>query len=111
VAKHIEMMEKYQPDVPPSNLTLVGMGVAELTVEALKNAGEDLTRDSFAEGAEQICDFTTLAGLVPLSLSPEDHRPYQIEVYARAENGVWATFGEPVDFAATTSQHYERPRG
>jgi branched-chain amino acid transport system substrate-binding protein len=55
IAKHIEMMQQYQPDVAPSNLTLVGMGVAELTVEALKNAGENLTRDSFAEGAESIC--------------------------------------------------------
>jgi ABC-type branched-subunit amino acid transport system substrate-binding protein len=102
IAKHIEIMEQYQPDVAPSNLTVVGMGVAELTVEALKNAGPDLTRDSFVEGAEKICDFTTLAGLVPLSLSPTDHRPYQIEVYARAENGVWATFGEPVNFESTT---------
>jgi len=102
IAKHIEMMQTYEPDVAPSNLTVVGMGVAELTVEALKNAGPDLTRDSFVEGAEKICDFTTLAGLVPLSLSPTDHRPYQIEVYARAENGVWATFGEPVNFESTT---------
>jgi branched-chain amino acid transport system substrate-binding protein len=101
ITKHIEMMQKYQPDVPPSNLTLVGMGVAELTVEALKKAGPDLTRDSFVDGAEKICDFNTLAGLVPISLSPTDHRPYQIEVYARAENGVWATFGEPVNFEST----------
>jgi branched-chain amino acid transport system substrate-binding protein len=102
IAKHIEIMQKYQPDVPPSNLTLVGQGVAELTVEALKNAGADLTRESFVEGAEKICNFSTLAGLVPLSLSPTDHRPYQIEVYARAENGVWASFGEPVNFESTT---------
>lgn len=102
IAKHIEIMQQYQPDVPPSNLTLVGQGVAELTVEALKNAGADLTRDSFLEGAERICNFSTLAGLVPLSLSTTDHRPYQIEVYARAENGVWASFGEPVNFESTT---------
>lgn len=102
IAKHIEIMQKYEPDVPPSNLTLVGQGVAELTVEALKNAGADLTRDSFVEGAEKICNFSTLAGLVPLSLSPSDHRPYQIEVYARAENGVWVSFGEPVNFESTT---------
>ena len=101
IAKHIEIMQKYQPDVPPSNLTLVGQGVAELTVQALKNAGADLTREGFAEGAEKICNFSTLAGLVPLSLSPTDHRPYQIEVYARAENGVWASFGEPVNFEST----------
>jgi branched-chain amino acid transport system substrate-binding protein len=102
VAKHIEIMEQYDPGVEPSNFTLVGQGVAELTVEALKNAGQDLTRESFVEGAEQICDFTCSTCLTPISLSPTDHRPYQIEVYARVEDGIWATFGEPVDFESTT---------
>ena len=101
VAKHIEIMKEYQPDIPPSNLTDVGQGVAELTVQALKNAGPDLTRESFAEGAERICDFTCSICLVPVSLSPTDHRPYQIEVYARVEGGVWKTFGEPVSFEST----------
>jgi branched-chain amino acid transport system substrate-binding protein len=101
IAKHIEIMKKYQPDVAPSNLTVVGQGVAELTVEALKNAGPELTRDTFVGGAEKICDWTCSTCLVPISLSPTDHRPYQIEAYARAENGVWKTFGQPVDFEST----------
>lgn len=102
VAEHIEIMQAYDPGVEPSNYTLVGQSVAELTVEALKNAGPDLTRESFVEGAEQICDFTCSICLTPISLSPTDHRPYQIEVYARVEDGVWRTFGEPVDFESTT---------
>jgi len=101
VAKHIEIMKKYFPDIAPSNLTDVGQGVAELTVEALKNAGPDLTRESFVEGAEKICDWTCSMCLVPISLSPTDHRPYEIEVYARVENGVWKAFGEPVSFEST----------
>ena len=101
VAKHIEIMKKYQPDIPPSNVTVLGAGVAELTVEALKEAGPDLTRESFVEGAERICDFTCSICLVPVSLSPTDHRPYQIEVYNRVEGGVWKTFGEPVSFEST----------
>jgi branched-chain amino acid transport system substrate-binding protein len=102
VAKHIEIMKKYQPDVPPSNVTVLGAGVAELTVEALKSAGPDLTRESFVEGAERLCDFTCSICLVPVSLSPTDHRPYQIEVYNRVEGGVWRTFGDPVSFESTT---------
>ena len=101
IAEHIEIMEKYQPGIPPSNITVLGASVAELTVEALKNAGPDLTRESFVEGAEKICDFTCSICLVPVSLSPTDHRPYQIEVYARVEGGVWKTFGEPVSFEST----------
>lgn len=102
VAKHIDIMREYEPDVEPSNFTLIGQSVAELTVEALKKAGPDLTRGSFVEGAESICDFTCLACLAPISFSATDHRPYQIEVYARVEDGVWKTFGEPVDFESTT---------
>jgi branched-chain amino acid transport system substrate-binding protein len=101
VAEHIEIMKKYQPDIPPSNVTVLGASVAELTVEALKEAGPDLTRESFVEGAESICDFTCSICLVPVSLSPTDHRPYQIEVYARVEGGVWKAFGEPVSFEST----------
>jgi branched-chain amino acid transport system substrate-binding protein len=101
IAKHIEIVKKYFPDIAPSNLTDVGQGVAELTVQALKNAGPDLTRESFVEGAEKICDWTCSMCLVPISLSPTDHRPYEIEVYARVENGVWKAFGEPVNFEST----------
>jgi ABC-type branched-subunit amino acid transport system substrate-binding protein len=101
VAKHIEIMKKYQPDIPPSNVTVLGASVAELTVEALKQAGPDLTRESFVEGAERVCDFTCSICLVPVSLSPTDHRPYQIEVYDRVDGGVWKTFGEPVSFEST----------
>jgi ABC-type branched-subunit amino acid transport system substrate-binding protein len=101
IAAHIDIMKKYEPDIPASNLTLVGQSVAELTVEALKNAGPDLTRESIVEGAEKICGFTCSFCLVPISLSPTDHRPYEIEVYARAEGGKWKEFGEPVDFEST----------
>jgi len=101
VAKHIEIMKEYQPDIPPSNVTLLGASVAELTVEALKKAGPDLTRESFVEGAEKVCDFTCSVCMVPVSLSPTDHRPYQMEVYTRVEGGVWKAFGEPVSFEST----------
>lgn len=101
VAAHLEILETYDPGVAPSNFTLVGQGIAELTVEALKNAGPDLTRESFVEGAESICDFTCSACLSPISLSETDHRPYEIETYVRVEGDVWATFGEPVDFEST----------
>ena len=43
--------------------------------------------------------------LMPVNLSPTDHRPCEIEVYNRVENGKWVTFGEPV----ISSPHRARP--
>ncbi len=100
VKQHYEIMEKYS-EVPASNFTLYGAIIGELTVEALKNAGPNLTRDSFIEGAESIRDFTCSVCLVPVSMSPTDHRPFEIEVYNRVEDGKWVPFGEPVDFEST----------
>ena len=72
-----------------------------MMVEILNRAGSDLTRDSFLDAAESLRGFTCSFCLVPVSLSPTDHRPFQIEVYARVEGGKWVTFGEPVDFEST----------
>jgi hypothetical protein len=34
-------------------------------------------------------------------MSPTDHRPFEIEVYNKVENGKWVPFGEPVNFEST----------
>jgi len=84
-----------------SNVTLYGQAIAELTVEALKNAGPDLTRDSLVEGAEAIRDFQCSVCMTPINLSPTDHRPFETEVYNRVEGGKWVPFGAPVSFETT----------
>ena len=101
VAKHIEIMEKYGRGQVVSNVTLYGQAIAELTVEALKNAGPDLTRDSLVEGAEAIRDFQCSVCMTPINLSPTDHRPFETEVYNRVEGGKWVPFGAPVSFETT----------
>ncbi|MDI6858292.1 MAG: ABC transporter substrate-binding protein [Dehalococcoidia bacterium] len=101
IKQHIEIMEKYGHGVPSSNFSLFGATIAELTVEALKRAGPNLTRESFVEAAEGIRDFTCSVCLTPVNMSPTDHRPIEIEVYNRVENGKWVAFGEPVDFETT----------
>jgi branched-chain amino acid transport system substrate-binding protein len=101
VKRHYEIMEKYGHGVPVSNFTLYGAAMAEVLVEALKNAGPDLTRDSFIDGTEAICDFMCSVCLTPISLSPTDHRPVEVEVYNRVEDGKWVTFGDPISFEST----------
>jgi ABC-type branched-subunit amino acid transport system substrate-binding protein len=101
VQQHIQIMKDFGQGVEASNFTLYGNSMAELMVKALENAGRDLTRESLIEGAENIRDFCCTFCLFPANLSPTDHRPSEMEVYNRVENGKWVTFGDPVNFEST----------
>jgi ABC-type branched-subunit amino acid transport system substrate-binding protein len=104
VQRHIEIMNKYAPSVPPSSLTMYGTTVAELFVQAVKNAGPDLTRESVVEGAESIRDFCCLGCAAPVSLSPTDHRPLETVWMQRAESGQWVRFGDPMSYESTPGE-------
>jgi branched-chain amino acid transport system substrate-binding protein len=101
IIKHQEIMAQYQPDATPSNLTLFGQSVAEMVVETLKAAGQNLNRRSVIEAAESIKDFTCSACLAPISLSPTDHRPIEAFSFARAEGDSWVIFGDLVSYEST----------
>jgi len=101
ITKHIETMKQYGGGVPASNLTVTGQAMAEFMVEALRRAGRDLTRQSLLDAAESIRDFTCTVCLVPASLSPTDHRPFEVEAFVRVADGRWVTFGSPVGFEST----------
>ncbi len=101
VQRHIQMMKDFGNGVPESNFTLYGAFIGEMMVEALENAGPNLTRDSLIEGAEAIRDWCCSLCPMPVNLSPTDHRPTEMEVYNRVENGKWVTFGEPVIYEST----------
>jgi len=101
VQRHIELMKQYAPDVPPSSLTEYGMSVAELTVQALKNAGPNLTRESVVEGAENIRDYCCILCLGPANLSPTDHRVSEGMWLERVVDGQWVRFGDPVNHEST----------
>jgi branched-chain amino acid transport system substrate-binding protein len=106
VQQHLENMEKYAPGTAPSNFTLYGSGIAELMVECLKRAGPDLTRDSLIDGCESIRDHVVSLApeSLPINMSSTDHRPVEVEIYNRVENGKWVTFGEPVGFETTPTE-------
>jgi ABC-type branched-subunit amino acid transport system substrate-binding protein len=101
VQQHIQIMQQFGQGVPASNFTLYGQVMAELMVEALKNAGPNLTRENLEDGAEAIRDWCCSVCIVPVNLSPTDHRPFEVEVYNRVENGKWVEFGEPINFEST----------
>jgi branched-chain amino acid transport system substrate-binding protein len=105
VAKHHEIMEKYGSGVPVDNFTLYGAAIAAILVEGLERAGPNLTRDSLIDALESICgwhaDPELDVSFGPVSMSPTDHRPIEIESYMRVEDGKWVSFGDLVDFEST----------
>jgi branched-chain amino acid transport system substrate-binding protein len=109
IARHHEMMAKYAPGVMPTNLTLVGATVAEAMTQILEKAGPDLTREKFLDTAESLCRWVCSVCMVPVTLSPTDHRTIEVEVYARATvdrstdppTFTWQPFGEPYGFEST----------
>jgi ABC-type branched-subunit amino acid transport system substrate-binding protein len=94
-----EVLERY--DVEVNNIAAYGYIIGELTVEGLKRAGEDLTVDSLVDALESMRGYPCSLCLAPVSFSPTDHRPFEIEVYTKVEDGRWVAFGEPVNFEST----------
>jgi hypothetical protein len=101
VQRASQIMKDFGHGVEASNFTHYGIWMAEMMVKALENAGPNLTRDSLIDGAESIRDWCCLFCLLPINMSPTDHRPCEMEIYNRVENGKWVTFGEPINFEST----------
>lgn len=101
VQQFLDVMETYAPAVSIENFTEYGYIIAEITVEALRRAGPDLTRDGLIDALESIKGFTCSICFAPISFSETDHRPFEIETYVRLEDGLWVPFGELVDFEST----------
>jgi ABC-type branched-subunit amino acid transport system substrate-binding protein len=109
IEKHRKIMAKYAPNVPVDNLTLLGATVSELMVHVLRQAGPDLTRDSFLDAAASMCRFVCSTCMVPSTTSSSDHRPIEVETYiiATVDRSTdppsfrWQPFGEPFGFEST----------
>lgn len=102
VQKHISLMNEFAPGVEPSSLTEYGMAAAQLTVQALINAGPDLTRESVIQGAEKIRDYCCLSCLAPANLSPTDHRASEAMWFEQVKNGEWVRMTDiPVSYEST----------
>jgi branched-chain amino acid transport system substrate-binding protein len=101
VQRHLQIMKDFGNGVPASNFTLYGAFIGEMMVKSLENAGPNLTRDSLINGAEAIRDWCCSLCPMPVNMSPTDHRPTEMEVYNKVENGKWVTFGEPVIYEST----------
>src|SRR3984885_5288852 len=73
----------------PNFAAQIGYTGAELVVQALKNAGKDLTVDSFVSGMESIKDWHDIFGSPAMSFSPTKHQGSNESFLCEVKGGKW----------------------
>jgi branched-chain amino acid transport system substrate-binding protein len=76
-------------DERPNSGAVLGWVAAELTVRALRDAGPDLTTESFLHALEGIDDYQDIFGGPVLSFGPDKHLGTEESFLARIEGGRW----------------------
>jgi branched-chain amino acid transport system substrate-binding protein len=86
--------EKYKKEFgkEPNFAAQIGYTGAELVVQALRNAGKDLTTDSFVSGVESIKDWHDIFGSPAMSFSSTKHQGSNESFLCVVKSGHW----EPV---------------
>jgi ABC-type branched-subunit amino acid transport system substrate-binding protein len=93
------LIKKYAPEVSPDdgNATY-GYAVAQMMVQVLKQAGDNLTRENIMKQAANIKDFQVpmvLPGVLA-STSPDDFALFQTIQMVKFDGKTWVDFGKPV---------------
>jgi branched-chain amino acid transport system substrate-binding protein len=71
---HGAMIKKYYPKETVTAFSFVGIGSAMATVEALRSAGRDLTREKFIDEMNNIRRFKTGLLASDVTFTPQDHQ-------------------------------------
>ncbi|MCC9196066.1 ABC transporter substrate-binding protein [Arthrobacter sp. zg-Y820] len=108
-AKFSEINEEYNPGAEFDGNTIFGMSVGYLFVEALKEAGENPTRESLLEALES--GNVKGNGHVPLGFSADSHAGYTGGMITLVSGGVQSYTGTPyaVDGDSVSPYTEERP--
>ncbi|HEY7576946.1 MAG TPA: ABC transporter substrate-binding protein [Acetobacteraceae bacterium] len=88
VAKFAEDYKK-QFGKEPNFAAQIGYTGAQLVVQALRNAGKDLTVDSFVSGLESIKDWHDIFGSPPMSFSATKHQGSNESFLCVVKSGHW----------------------
>jgi branched-chain amino acid transport system substrate-binding protein len=73
----------------PNFAAQLGYTAASLTIQALKNAGRDLTADSFVTGMESIKDWQDKFGAPPMTFSATKHQGSNESFLCEVRGGHW----------------------
>jgi ABC-type branched-subunit amino acid transport system substrate-binding protein len=93
------LIKKYAPEVSPDDgIATYGYAVAQMMVQVLKQAGDNLTRENIMKQAANIKDFQVpmvLPGVLA-STSPDDFALFQTIQMVKFDGKTWVDFGKPV---------------
>ena len=89
-------MARYVPSVSKTNgQAVLGYLVSKLTVEVLKNCGDDLSRENIIRQARSLkgIQLPMMVQGIQINTSPSDHAPIEQMRMMRFTNGQWQHFG------------------
>ena len=85
-------------NIDPNIGAVYGYVAADLTVQGLKNAGKDLTLDSFVKGMEAIKDSQDIFNGPKVSFGPNIRQGANSSFVAEVKNGKWVPITKPLGF-------------
>ena len=100
VASVKTFVENYKKkfNVDPNIGAVYGYVAADLTVQGLKNAGKDLTLDSFVKGLEAIKGYKDIFNGPQVSFGPNIRQGANSSFLAQVKAGKWVRVTEPLSF-------------
>ena len=100
VASVKKFVEDYKKkfNVDPNIGAVYGYVAADLTVQGLKNAGKDLTLDSFIKGLEAIKGYKDIFNGPQVSFGPNIRQGANSSFLAQVKGGKWVRVTEPLSF-------------
>src|SRR5215216_4637064 len=97
VKKFVEDYKK-RFNVDPNIGAVYGYVAADLTVQGLKNAGKDLTVDSFVAGMEKIKNYKDIFNGPAVTFGPNIRQGANSSFLAEVKGGRWVRVTEPLSF-------------
>ncbi len=97
VKKFVEDYKK-RFNVDPNIGAVYGYVAADLTVQGLKNAGKDLTLDSFIKGLEAIKNYKDIFNGPEVNFGPNIRQGAKSSFLAEVKGGKWVAVTQPLGF-------------
>src|SRR6478672_185750 len=97
VKKFVEDYKK-RFNVDPNIGAVYGYVAADLAVQGLKNAGKDLTTDSFIAGLEKIKDYHDIFNGPPVTFGPKIRQGASSSFLAEVKGGRWTRVTQPLNY-------------
>jgi branched-chain amino acid transport system substrate-binding protein len=107
VKEYVEFMKKWAPnDNPGDFVALSGYVISQGIAEALKQCGDDLTRENLLKQATSMKGkrFKMMLPGIQLNTSPDDYAPYRSLRMAKFEGTSWQLIDEPTSGQAPGKQ-------